>query len=46
MPNPKAVRNIDQSLWQRLRAYAVRIGLPVGEVLNEAIKDFLARVKA
>lgn len=41
LQNPKGIRGIDQGLWQRFRAYAVSIGVPVGELLNELLRKFL-----
>lgn len=37
----KMVRSIDENLWLRARAKAVRQGLNMGQVLNELLKMWL-----
>jgi hypothetical protein len=44
--NPKGVRGIDADLWRRFRSYAVSIGIPVGELLNEVLAAFLKDKRA
>ena len=38
------IRNLDEHLYRALRARAVLQGRNVGELLNEAIRAYLARV--
>lgn len=42
MGGQTAVRGLDPALWRELRAVAVRSGMPVGELLNDIIRAFLA----
>lgn len=37
------IRNLDERVYRRLRARALAAGLTVGEVLNEAMRAYLAR---
>jgi hypothetical protein len=37
------VRKVDQRLWRQLRTEAVRRGITTGALLNEIIREWLAR---
>jgi hypothetical protein len=37
------VRKVDQRLWRQLRTEAVRRGITTGALLNEIIREYLAR---
>ncbi len=37
------VRGIDRDAWRQIRAEAVKRGQNVGDLLNEIIKEWLAR---
>lgn len=39
------VRGIDEKLWRRIRAEAVGMGVAVGVLLNEVIKEWLEKRK-
>jgi hypothetical protein len=41
---PTSVRDIDPDLWRQLRAAALMQGVTVGELLNQIIREWLARV--
>lgn len=43
---PKGVRGIDPDVWRRFRAYAVSLGLSVGDLLNDVLTAFLKDKKA
>lgn len=36
------IRNIDADLWRRLRAVAVVRQVPLGELVNQLIREYLA----
>ncbi|HVA23893.1 MAG TPA: hypothetical protein VMW62_05815 [Chloroflexota bacterium] len=40
--NQLNVRNVDESLWQEVKVRAANNGVPVGELLNRIIADWLA----
>jgi plasmid stability protein len=37
------IRNVDESLWLQLRLKAVERGMSMGALLNEIIREWLAR---
>jgi len=39
------VRNLDEQAYRALRARAVLLGKNVGDLMNEAIRSYLARVE-
>jgi hypothetical protein len=41
LQNPKGVRGIDPDIWRKFRAYAVSLGVPLGELLNDVLAKFL-----
>jgi len=41
-----SVRDLDPKLWRELRSAAVAEGLPVGQLLNRIIAQWLAEQKA
>ena len=43
MPSHTSVRDLDPDLWRQLRAAALMQGVPVGQLLNQIIKDWLAK---
>jgi hypothetical protein len=40
------VRDVDTATWRELRAEAVRRGVPVGQLLSQAIREWLAQQPA
>ena len=38
-----SVRDIDPELWRQLRAAALVEGVPVGQLLNRLIREWLAK---
>jgi hypothetical protein len=45
-PAPFMVRGIDPELWHRLRVEALKRKLPVGALLNEILREWLARLES
>ncbi|HLG74361.1 MAG TPA: hypothetical protein VK009_28415 [Chloroflexota bacterium] len=41
--NQLNVRNVDEALWREFRARATKRGIPAGDLLNEALQDWLGR---
>jgi plasmid stability protein len=39
--NQLNVRNVDEALWREFRARATRRGVSAGDLLNEALRDWL-----
>jgi hypothetical protein len=38
-----SVRDIDPELWRQLRAAALMQGVPVGQLLNQIIREWLVK---
>lgn len=46
-PAPLMIRGVDMELWQRVRQEALARGrsVPVGELLNEIMREWLSRLE-
>jgi hypothetical protein len=43
MSTQTSVRDLDADLWRQLRMAALSQGVPVGQLLNQIIRDWLAK---